>query len=530
MNQNIFIGGAWPYANSSLHVGHIAALLPGDVIARYYRKNDDNVLYVSGSDSHGTPITLRARKEHRDPIDIVNHYHNEFCECFKKLHFTYDKYTFTCSEYHKSFVRDCINKIYDNGYIYKKEEFQDFCENCNQFLTDREVEGTCPICGGHATGEQCDNCMTTFNSNELKDKHCKYCGQPVSSRTSKHLYWKLSAFQREIEEFVTSHEDIWRFNAINESKKYLDEGLKDRVITRELEWGIDIPISGFEDKKVYVWIEAVLGYISAGKLYCEENGLDWNTFYKNSSVKSYYIHGKDNIPFHTIIYPALLLSLDEGYHLPDCIISSEYLNVNDEKISKRKGNGATVKELLGMYDADTIRYYMIYQAPEKRDSNFNCEHVTLVHNKKLVGEYGNFVNRNLAFLVKKFDGITPAGIVDHDVKSVILKTYDIVGSSIRKGELKYALTRIQELVQFANKYYDEHKPWVTVNENVTDFNNTTATCLELIINIANLYEPFIPDSSHKIFSFFHQTDNSWKYIEVKPFTKLHCVSIIFSRI
>ena len=292
MKQNIFIGGAWPYANGELHVGHIASLLPGDVIARYYRKTGANVLYVSGTDSHGSPITNRAHQEHCNPLSIVDHYHKNFCYCFDKLQFSYDNYTLTHTNEHQNFVQACVKQIYDNGYIYEKDG---------------------------------------------------------------HLYWKLSSFQNDIEKFIILHEDVWRFNAINESQKYLHEGLHDRAITRNLDWGINVPIEGFDDKKIYVWIEAVLGYISAGKVYCEQHNLDWNKFYKGNNVTSYFIHGKDNIPFHTIIYPALLLSLNEGYHLPDFMISSEYLNVNDEKISKSEGNGVTAKELIEKYSSDTIR-------------------------------------------------------------------------------------------------------------------------------------------------------------------------------
>lgn len=467
MKQNIFIGGAWPYANGNLHVGHIAALLPGDVIARYYRKTGSNVLYVSGTDSHGTPITLRARKEHCNPIEIVNRYHKEFCYCFDKLQFSYDNYTLTHNQYHKKFVMSCIQKLYDNGYIYEK------------------------------------------------------CG---------HLYFKLSAFQKEIENFINLHEKVWRFNAINESKKYLHSGLQDRAITRELEWGIDVPFKGFNDKKIYVWIDAVLGYISAGQFYCKHHNLNWEEFYKGSNVKSYFIHGKDNIPFHTIIYPALLLSLNEKYQLPNYMISSEYLNVNDEKISKSEGNGVTAKELIEKYSSDTIRYYMISQATEQKDSNFSYDMLIQLHNKKLVGEYGNFVNRNLAFLVKKFDGIIPNGFVDETVKNLILKTYDVVGTLIEKGKLKSAISTVQDLVQFANKYYDDNKPWISVKENIENFNNVTFTCLELIINIANLYEPFIPESSQKIFNFFKKHNCDWNYISIEPLTILNNVTILFDRI
>lgn len=467
MKQNIFIGGAWPYANGELHVGHLASLLPGDVIARYYRKTGSNVLYVSGTDSHGTPITIRSHEEHCKPTDIVNHYHKNFCYCFDKLHFSYDNYTLTCNTYHKNFVQACIKKIYDNGYIYEK------------------------------------------------------CG---------HLYWKLSLFQNDIENFLILHENVWRFNAINESQKYLQEGLRDRAITRQLDWGIDVPIEGFDDKKIYVWIEAVLGYISAGKYYCEQHGLDWNKFYKGTNVKSYFVHGKDNIPFHTIIYPALLLSLNEDYHLPDYMISSEYLNVNDEKISKSEGNGVTAKELIDKYSSDTIRYYMISQAPEQRDTNFSYDMLIQLHNKKLVGEYGNFVNRNLAFLVKKFAGIIPDGFVDKNVKNRIERTYNLVGSLIETGNLKSAISKIQDLAQFANKYYDDNKPWISVKENIYDFYIVTFTCLELIINIANLYEPFIPESSQKVFNFFGKLSCNWEYISIEPLTHLSDVSILFDRI
>ena len=527
----VFIGGAWPYANSSLHIGHIAALLPGDVIARYYRKAGANVLYVSGTDAHGTPITLRAREEQVSPNEIANRYHEEFCDCFERLQFSYDKYISTDNVYHADFVKTCIQKLYDNGYIYEKEEPQDYCDNCEQFLSDREIVGTCPICGGHATGDQCDDCLTSLSADELQDKHCKYCGHPVAKKSNTHLYWKLSHFQDDISNFVSDRQHLWRFNAINESKKYLDEGLKDRAISRSLDWGIDIPISGYEDKKVYVWIEAVLGYISAGKLYCEQHGLDWESFYKSPYTKTYYVHGKDNIPFHTIIYPGLLLSLKDRYQLPEYIISSEYLNVNDEKISKSKGNGVTAKDVLDRYDSDTIRYYILSHAPEKKDANFSYELLEQVHNKKLVGEYANFVNRNLAFLIKKFDGITPIGSVDPAVQIVIENTYAEVGALIAQGELKTAISKVADLVQYANKYYDEQRPWILVKENLSDFNDVTATCLDLIVNIANLYEPFIPKSSHKVFSFFGLgTITPWHYLISPQNVKLQNVSHLFERI
>lgn len=531
MNKYIFIGSAWPYANSSLHLGHLAALLPGDIIARYYRKHGDIVLYVSGTDCHGTPITIRAQQEGINPESIALGYHEEFSNCFADLGFTYNKYSFTHSEYHQNVVKKLVQILYENNLLYEATEPQDYCEHCNHFLSDREVEGECPICSGHAKGDQCDVCLAPLNPSELKNKTCKSCGTPVSSKQNKHLYWKLSSFQNAISKYLEEHREIWRINAINETEKYLTNGLRDRAITRQLTWGIDVPVDGFEDKKLYVWIEAVLGYISAGLQYCEENNLDWKPFYVDSNdLDTYYIHGKDNIPFHTIIFPALLLSLKNDFQLPNHIISSEFLNVDDAKISKSLGNGIAVKDLLKKYSPDTIRYCFISQAPEKKDANFTIEILEQLHNKCLAGEYGNFVNRNLAFLVKKFNGIIPEGTVNAEVRKTIEKTYITVGNLIEKGELRSAIHEVQLLVQFSNKFYDEQKPWIQIKEDIDAFNNTTATCISLIANIANLYEPFIPFSSAKIFSFFGITNPGWDYVSVAPGTLLNNVSILFSKI
>lgn len=532
MSKKVFIGGAWPYANNSLHLGHIAALLPGDIIARYYRKSGASVLYVSGTDCHGTPITLRAKDQGVSAEQIALSYHEEFSKCFEGLDFSYDSYTLTHNDFHEHFVKDVISKLHSFGEFYEKSELQDYCEHCQQFLSDREIEGTCPICGGHAKGDQCDDCLASFDAEKLLDKKCKYCGSSVSKKENVHLYWRLSKYQKQIAEYVQSHQHLWRSTAVNESEKYLaNGGLVDRAITRELDWGIDIPLEGYDSKKVYVWIEAVLGYISAGKKYCIENGLNWEEFYKDSpELDSYYVHGKDNIPFHTIIYPALLLALKGNFQLPNHIVSSQFLNISNEKISKSKGNGIAVKDLLESYSSDSIRYCLTYQAPELKDTNFTVEILEQLHNKCLAGEYGNFVNRNLAFLVKKFKGVVPNGKIDPDVIFLIMETYKKVGSLIEKSELRSAIQEIQQLVRFSNRYYDEKQPWIQIKQDVEAFNNTTATCIALIVNIANLYEPFIPSSSQKIYEFFGITNPNWEYVSIESGTTLKDVSILFTRI
>ena len=274
--RDIFIGGAWPYANYYLHVGHLAALLPGDVLARYFRGKGDNVIYVSGSDCHGTPITQRAKKENVDPKEIAEHYHEEFVKSFDAMGFTYDEYTKTMSDYHKGYVMKQFEKMYDNGYLYEKTESQDFCENCKTFLSDREIVGKCPHCGGESTGDQCDNCGDSLNSSEVLDKHCKNCGNKTTMKENKHLYFKLPEFKEELQKLIDNNKDKWRKNALGEAQKYIDMGLVDRAATRQINWGIDVPVKGYEDKKIYVWIEAVLGYLSAGCKVAEDRGIDFD--------------------------------------------------------------------------------------------------------------------------------------------------------------------------------------------------------------------------------------------------------------
>lgn len=327
--MNVFIGGAWPYANGSLHIGHIAGLLQGDIIARYHRLKGNQVCYVSGSDCHGTPIQIRAKKEGVTPKDIAKRYHQEFKECFKQLGFSYDRYDATIDEEHKIFVQDYIKQLHDKGHLYEKGVEQAYCDNCVQFLPDRFVEGDCPHCKQKARGDQCDHCGSLLEPIELENRSCSICGEAPIFKETKHLYLALSQFQALLNQYVELHED-WRTNAYNQSKRYLNEGLVDRAITRDLDWGIDVGLSGYEDKKIYVWVEAVLGYLSSCKRFVEDNQLDLDYF--NQEGLHYYIHGKDNIPFHTIILPALLKAYGHT-HLPDEIISSEYVTLEGRKIS-----------------------------------------------------------------------------------------------------------------------------------------------------------------------------------------------------
>lgn len=332
--NNIIIGGAWPYANGSLHIGHIAALLPGDVLARYFRLKGDRVFYVSGSDCYGTPITIRAKQEKKSPEEISEHYHNEFCDVFRKLGFSYDLYTKTTDEKHKAFVTDFHKKLYKSKYVEEKNVKQAYCPACQQVLTDRLVVGTCPVCGKPARGDQCDACGEIFDADSLINAKCSECDTPVVFKETTQIFLLISKLNDELNGFLNSH-PYWRKNAVAFTKRYIDEGLRDRAITRDLNWGIDVPKEGFENKKIYIWAENVLGYLSATSVLCEERNLDFKEVYGESS-RHYYVHGKDNIPFHTIILPSLLLAHGEKLRFRMKLYQANMLHLREEKYQQVK--------------------------------------------------------------------------------------------------------------------------------------------------------------------------------------------------
>ena len=530
--RDIFIGGAWPYANYYLHVGHLAALLPGDILAKYFRGKGDNVIYVSGSDCHGTPITERAKKDGVSPAEIATHYHNEFLKTFNKLGFEYDEYSNTMSEYHKKYVKSQFKKILENGYIYEKEELQDFCESCNSFLSDREIVGKCPHCGGKSTGDQCDMCGDSLDSSEVLDKHCKTCGSKTIMKPNKHLYFKLTAFEKNLQELINQNKGKWRKNALGEAQKYIDMGLVDRAATRQLDWGVEVPVKGYDDKRIYVWIEAVLGYLSVGEEVAKKIGINFDEFMSknNPKLKTYYVHGKDNIPFHTTIYPAIISAIKNDYNLPDYIVSSAYVNLNNEKMSKSKGNLITANELLEMFDSDTLRFYFSFKGPESNDMNCSIADIIQTHNKFLVGMLGNFVNRNLSFVNKKFDGVIKEAAIDETIKDATEKTYRIIGDYFEKGEIKNAVTQIFEYVALANKYYDSRQPWIQVKEDVNGFDDTTYTCTYMIANMSNMIAPILPHASKKIKEMLNLPEYQWEATNIKGDYNIQNLQVLYDRI
>lgn len=494
--MKILIGSAWPYANGSLHIGHLAALLPADVIARYHRLKGDDVYFVSGSDCFGTPVAIRAKQENKNPSEISDLYHNEFCECFKRIGFTYDLYGKTSDEAHQTFVQNFHKKMYESPYIYENTVPQAFCECCKTFLADRFVNGTCPSCGEKARGDQCDVCGKILDPESLVNPTCSICGSAPCFKESKHLFIAISKCEKELNSLLQNHPH-WRKNAISFTKRYINEGLRDRAITRDICWGIDVPKEGYEEKKIYIWAENVLGYVSQSYEVCKRRGTDFSELWSDDA-KHYYVHGKDNIPFHTIILPSLLLANGDEWHLPDQIVSSEYLTLEGKKISTSNNWAIWLKDILNRYNPDSLRYFIISNGPERRDSDFSWREYYSNHNNELLGAYGNFINRNLAFIEKYFGGVVPKGSINKEIEEKITSTFKSVGENIEKANLRDALEEIFELVRFGNRYFDACRPWITRDTNINACENAIFNCVQLVANLAILLIPFLPFSSEKV--------------------------------
>ncbi len=537
----IFIGGAWPYANGSLHLGRVAGILPGDVLARYHRAKGDRVLYVSGSDCHGTPVAVSAAQEGVTPGEVAGRFHSEFVECFRQLGFSYDWYTRTDQPFHHEGVKELFLRLLGNGYLYPKTVSQAYCAADGRFLPDRYVEGVCPACGAKARGDQCEQCSTLLDPAELLEPVCKLCGRTVEWRPTEHYFLALSRFQEQLESYTAARAVHWRENAVYLTRRYLSEGLLDRAATRDLDWGVDVPLPDTEGKKVYVWIEAVSGYWTASRQWAEETGERWQDFWVDEAegrngesgeqgIRAYYVHGKDNVPFHTLIWPALLLGAGE-LHLPDRIIASEYLTLEGRKFSTSSNWAVWVPDLLARYDPDSIRYYLIANGPEKRDANFTWREFIHSHNGELLGAWGNFVNRTLAFIAKSFDGRVPHGQLPVGWEEEVGALYLAAGERLEQGRLKEALEGIFAAIRDANKYFDGRKPWSALKEDPGHCAETLYICVQWMANFANLLEPFLPFSCAKLRRMLGVTEEPrWALTAVAAGQAIGPVELLFQRI
>lgn len=526
-NRKIFIGAAWPYANGSLHLGHIAGLIGGDVLARYFRLKGQDVLFVSGSDCHGAPITVEADKLGIYPSEIAEKYHKEFTDTLiKGLDFSYDIYTKTTTENHKDVVQEIFLKLLNDGVIYKKEVELAYCPKDKRFLPDRYVEGECPICHfANARGDQCDNCGNILDAKDLIKPRCKLCGTEPAWKPSEHFFLKLSGFEKELSGWISKSAG-WRVNAKNSSLKILEQGLIDRAVTRDTEWGVEIPLPGYESKRIYVWFEAVCGYLSASIEWAKMKGEEnlWEEFWKNDNAAHYYVHGKDNIIFHTIIWPAMLMAYDKNLRLPDYIVSSEYLTLEGKQFSKSRHWAVLVPEFLQKFDADSLRYHMIMAGPENSDADFSWEEYQKRVNSELIGTFGNFVNRVLAFVKNNFlDGVRLPKELNKEQKEFLDKAekcFDLTGEAIAQTRFREGLREIFALVEHGNRYINSSAPWTMIKTNRDQAENDLAVAGQVIRCLAILIAPYLPKTAENIGKMFVSgiPIDKWQYPKPADFS------------
>lgn len=504
--ERIFVAVAWPYANGPLHLGHIAGCyLSADIFARYHRFKGNEVLMVSGSDTHGTPITIRADAEGITPQEVVERYHAMFLEAWQKLGITFDLFTHTNTENHEKVVHGVFKSLLEKGYIYTGNMLLAYCAQCDRYLPDRYVVGTCPHCGNlRARGDQCDSCGRTLDPQELIDPRCSICGATPEFRESEHFFLKLSAFEKPLLEWVEK-QDHWRNNVKNFTRQFLRDGLKDRAISRDLSWGVPIPVDGYDSKRIYVWFEAVIGYLSAAVEWAGQTGGNWEDFWKDPATKSYYFIGKDNIPFHSIIWPAIIMAYDEGLNLPYDVPANEFLSLEGQKFSTSQNWAVWLPDYLERYDPDPLRYLLSINMPESGDTNFSWSEFVRRNNEELVATYGNLVNRVLSFTYRNFDGKVP-GVqsldeVDEGLLRVARETMDSVDENLYNCRFKTAIGEAFGLAQEANRYLDTKAPWKTIKEDRDQAGATLTVAMQAINCLKTILYPFMPFSSQKVHEF-----------------------------
>lgn len=501
----ICINIAWPYANGTIHLGHVAgSLLPPDIFSRYNRLIGNEVLMVGGSDQHGTPITVSAEKCGMTPEAYAEKYHEINKKAIEDLCIEYSLFNKTHCPTHFEVVQAIFKDLLDKGYIYTKQTDQYYCPKCARFLPDRYVEGVCPKCGAEKTrSDQCDACGTTFEPGDLLRPYCTLCGSTPEIRPTEHFFLKLSAFRDQLLEFV-SDKDYWRPNVKAFTENWLEEGLYDRAITRDMSWGVPIPMEGWDDKVIYVWFEAVIGYLSASVEYSKMIGKPdyWKEFWMDPAVKHYYFIGKDNIPFHSIIWPAILMGIG-GMDLPYDIPANEYLMIGGGKLSKSRGGAIDVPGVLAEYDPDQIRYYLSVNMPDTHDSEFSWKDFEAKVNNELVAALGNYYHRCLSFTKKNF-GTIPEQDDGADFEAVseeIAKALEEYRACVSVCDFKRGIKAVMDLARFGNRYFDSVKPWALVKEDKVLCGKVMNNNLRIVKALAVMAWPYMPRSSERIWGF-----------------------------
>jgi len=464
--ENIFIGVAWPYANGNLHLGHVAGIAIGcDTFARFHRMKGNSVLMVSGSDCHGTPISVKAEAEGKTPEEVAAFYHKSITKSLEQLGVSYDLYTSTTTENHYAVTQDMFSRNLENGFIYRDKMRMLYDPEADRYLPDRFVEGTCPHCRDEgARGDQCDNCGKLLDPLDLINPRSKLTGASPEVRECEHFFLDLGKSADALLEWMQTKEKIWRTNVYAFARNWVKSGLRGRAITRDITWGVPIPVEGFEDKRIYVWFDAVTGYLSAAKEWAAGKGEPdaWKQWWENPEAKHYYFIGKDNIPFHTIIWPAMLMGY-KGLTLPYDVPANEYLNLEGKAFSTSNNWAIWLPDYLERYDPDPLRYYLTINAPEARDSDFSWSEFVRRNNDELVAGWGNLVNRTLSLTYKSFDGkVPPGGEPTEESKELLAEVdaaFDETDRLLTNCKFKAAMGCIMKAVSGANVYLERTAPW-----------------------------------------------------------------------
>ena len=505
--KRTLVTSALPYANGPVHIGHLAGVyVPADIYVRYLRLKGENVLFIGGSDEHGVPVTIRAKKEGCTPQDVVDRYHSLIKESFERFGISFDVYSRTTSPTHHKLASDFFRKLYDNGKFVELESEQFYDEEARQFLTDRNIVGECPRCHSEgAYGDQCEKCGSTLSPEELINPRNALTGNPLVKRKTSHWYLPLNHYQPWLEKWILDEHKEWRPNVYGQCKSWLDGGLHPRAVTRDLDWGIPVPVEGAEGKVLYVWFDAPIGYISNTKELCDahpELG-SWETWWKDPSTRLIHFIGKDNIVFHCIVFPSMLKA--EGtYILPDNVPSNEFLNLEDDKISTSRNWAVWLHEYLDDFPdkQDVLRYVLTANAPETKDNNFTWKDFQARNNNELVAVYGNFINRAMVLTQKYFGGMIPAAGVwtDYDKATVdeFVNVKAEVESLLDNFKFRDAQKEAMNLARIGNKYLADTEPWKLAKTDLARTGTILNLSLQLAANLAIAFEPFLPFSSRKL--------------------------------
>jgi len=537
--EKVIVTGALPYANGPVHIGHLAGVyLPADIYTRFLRKKKADVIYICGTDENGVPITISAEKEGISPVELVNRYHKIIKESLKKLGVEFDNFSGTSRRIHHDFSQKIFLKLYKEGYIEAKTSQEFYCENCKKFLPDRYVEGTCPYCGfEEARGDSCDSCGSWLEADQLINPRCKLCGSKPIKKETRHWYLLLDKFQDRLEEWIEKKN--WRKTVKSYLKGWLNEGLRPRAITRDLEWGIPVPLDEAPKNKVlYVWFDAPLGYISSTIEWAEKTGQPdkWKEYWQNPKTTLIHFIGKDNIVFHGIIWPAIIMGTKE-FTLPDEIPANEYLNLEGKRISTSRNWAIWLHEYLEDFEPDFLRYYLCSIMPETRDSEFKWREFQERVNQELINNLGNFVNRTLKFIDKYNEGVIPGPVKfsskDKEILSGVNSLIDRIDDSLSKFKFRKAVRLLMQISATGNRYYDRMKPWENREKNPERMVAAIYLCSHLIHVLGTIGELFIPFSAQKIFSLLNLKGKEWdrlKEIEIPENHRIGEIVPLFEKI